>query len=274
MDRVTRAESASGHAAPINVARRSSEILRWLIFIAVMMGGWEIGARLYGSPFLLPAPSSIFTELGKAPGVFWSNFLVTTQEIVVGFVLGSATALLAATALLGVPAWLEDFIFKAVSTLNSIPFVALASLVVVWIGVNGIGSKVAIAGLYAFFALVYHSHQSMKGTERMKEELLISYGANFGQRLWLLKFPASLPVVMVSLKGAAMAAVNGAIVGELFGAFQGLGFMILDSRYVGNTSRVFLAALGCAVVGWVLLALLGALEARVVRWHFESTRQR
>ncbi len=258
----------------VRQVRRSSELLRWLVFITFTLGVWEIGARLYGSPFLLPPPSSIFAELGKAPRVFLGNFWVTTQEILVGFTLGSLIAMLAATALLGVPAWLEDFVFKAVSTLNSIPFVALASLVVVWLGVNGIGSKVAIAGLYAFFALVYHAHQSMKGTERMKEELLISYGAGFGQRLWLLKLPASLPVVMVSLKGAAMAAVNGAIVGELFGAFQGLGFMIVDSRYVGNTSRVFLAALGCAVVGWVLLAVLSALESRLVRWHLEMTKQR
>jgi NitT/TauT family transport system permease protein len=89
-----------------------------------------------------------------------------------------------------------------------------------------------------------------------------------------LKFPVSLPIIFTSLKGSAMAAVNGAIVGELFGAFQGLGFMILDSRYVGNTARVFLAAVCCTIVGWLLLGILNALERRFVGWHLEMTQQR
>ncbi|MCV4754942.1 hypothetical protein OFC37_36320, partial [Escherichia coli] len=76
------------------------------------------------------------------------------------------------------PRWLEDFIFRLVSTLNSIPFVALASLVVVWLGVNGIGSKVAIAALYTFFALVYFVHKGLVSTDTAKEELLTSYNVS------------------------------------------------------------------------------------------------
>ena len=259
------------------LARRdwgSSEWLRWLVFAAVSLSVWEVGARLYNAPFLLPTPSRILEEFVKTPGLVLANAWITAQEIVAGFVLGSLIALAAATALLVLPEWLEDFVFRAVTTLNSIPFVALASLVVVWLGVNGIGSKVAIAGLYAFFALVYHAHKAFTSTDAMKEEILTCYNSSFAQRVRFLKFPASLPIIFTSLKGAAMAAVNGAIVGELFGAFQGLGFMILDSRYVGNTARVFLAAVCCTVVGWLLLGVLTALERRFVGWHLQMTQGR
>jgi len=250
-----------------------SEGVRWLVFAVVALGLWEVGARLYNTPFLLPTPSRIFEEFAKAPNLVLANAWVTTQEIVLGFVLGAVIAHVTALLLLVLPKWLEDFIFRAVTTLNSIPFVALASLVVVWLGVNGIGSKVAIAALYAFFALVYFVHKGMVSTDASKEELLTSYSANFLQRVSFLKLPFALPIIFTSLKGAAMAAVNGAIVGELFGAFRGLGFMILDSRYVGNTARVFLAAIFCTMVGWLLLGILTALERRFVGWHLEMTKQ-
>lgn len=246
---------------------------RWLVFALVSLGLWEIGARIYNTPFLLPTPSRIFSEFVKTPLLVLSNAWITTQEIVGGFLLGSLIAFAAALLLIVLPKWLEDFIFRAVSTLNSIPFVALASLVVVWLGVNGIGSKVAIAALYTFFALVYFIHKAMISTDTTKEEMLTSYNASFAQRVRFLKLPFALPIIFVSLKGGAMAAVNGAIVGELFGAFKGLGFMILDSRYVGNTSRVFLAAVCCTIVGWLLLGILTALERRFVGWHLEMTKQ-
>ncbi len=250
-----------------------SETARWLLFATVSVGAWEVWARWYNAPFLLPAPSRILGEFAKSPTLVLTNGWVTTQEILAGFVLGSLIALLAAMLLLVLPKLVEDFIFRAVITLNSIPFVALASLVVVWLGVNGIGSKVAIAALYAFFALVYHAHKAMVSTDVLKEEVLTSYNSTFIQRLRFLKLPSALPIIFTSLKGAAMAAVNGAIVGELFGAFQGLGFMILDSRYVGNTARVFLAAVFCTFVGWLLLGVLAVLERRFVGWHLEMTRQ-
>ncbi len=250
-----------------------NEAVRWLVFAVVALGFWEIGARLYDTPFLLPTPSRIFQEFAKTPNLVLSNAWITTQEIVLGFILGAIIAHVAALLLILLPAWLEDFIFRAVTTLNSIPFVALASLVVVWLGVNGIGSKVAIAALYAFFALVYFVHKGMVSTDASKEELLTSYSATFVQRVRFLKLPFALPIIFTSLKGAAMAAVNGAIVGELFGAFRGLGFMILDSRYVGNTARVFLAAVCCTIVGWLLMGILTALERRFVGWHLEMTRQ-
>ncbi|GEM87352.1 ABC transporter permease [Meiothermus granaticius] len=250
------------------------EGMRWLVFAVVSLGVWELGARLYNAPFLLPTPSRILQEFLKTPNLVLQNAWVTAQEIVLGFVLGALIAHLAAVLLIVLPKWLEDFIFRLVSTLNSIPFVALASLVVVWLGVNGIGSKVAIAGLYTFFALVYFVHKGLVSTDTGKEELLTSYNVSFAQRVRFLKLPSALPIIFTSLKGGAMAAVNGAIVGELFGAFQGLGFMILDSRYVGNTARVFLAAVCCTLVGWLLLGLLTALERRWVGWHLEMTRQR
>jgi len=148
--------------------------------------------------------------------------------------------------------------------------VALASLAVVWFGL-GITSKVLIAAMYAMFAVLYTTHKEFVSVEPIREHLMDIYNATWWQRIALLKIPSALPIIFVSLKGGAMAAVNGAVVGELFGAFEGLGYMILDSRYVGNTVRVFLAALCCTAIGWLLLGAIALAERAMLPWHARAT---
>jgi ABC-type nitrate/sulfonate/bicarbonate transport system permease component len=198
---------------------------------------------------------------------------VTAQETVLGFVLGSAAALVGAAVFVWLPRALEDFLYRIVVTLNSTPFVALASLVVVWFGL-GITSKIVIAGLYTFFAVLYHTHKEFISVDPMREYVMDVYNASWLQRMVLLKLPSALPIIFTSLKGGVLAAVNGAIVGELFGAFEGLGYMILDSRYVGNTVRVFLAAVFCTMIGWVLLGVVTVAERLLLPWHVSMTRDR
>ena len=245
----------------------------WTIFAAFAVLAWEIGSRLYAQPYLLPAPSAIVRALADDSSVVLYYAGVTAQETVLGFLLGSAVALLGAALFIWLPRAVEDFLYRIVVTLNSTPFVALASLVVVWFGL-GITSKVVIAALYTFFAVLYHTHKEFISVDPMRESVMDVYNASWLQRMLLLKLPSALPIIFTSLKGGVMAAVNGAIVGELFGAFEGLGYMILDSRYVGNTVRVFLAAVFCTLIGWVLLGIVTVAERLLLPWHVSITRDR
>jgi ABC-type nitrate/sulfonate/bicarbonate transport system permease component len=261
----------SGHS---DIRRAGTGELRsWLVFGLVAIAGWEIGSRLYAQPYLLPAPSQIVQELGQNWELVLGYAWITTQEVVIGFALGSIAALLAAVLFLWLPAVLEDFLYRVIVTLNTTPFVALASLAVVWFGL-GVTSKILIAGMYTFFAVLYTTHKEFVSVEAIREQLMDVFGATWWQRIFLLKLPSALPIVFVSLKGGVMAAVNGAIVGELFGAFEGLGYMILDSRYVGNTVRVFLAAVFCTLIGWLLLGVVAIAERALLPWHVSMARDR
>jgi len=254
-------------------ARWAPYLVSWGSFALVVLLGWEVGSRLYQQPYLLPAPSAIVQELADHQRLVWRYTKITGPEVIYGFLLGSGAALVAAVLFLFLPTFLEQFLYRLVVTLNSTPFVALASLVVVWFGL-GIESKVAVAALYTFFAVVYHTYKEFVSVEPLHEDLMTAYAARWWQRLLLLKIPAASPVIFTSLKGGVMAAVNGAIVGELFGAFQGLGFMILDARYVGNTVRVFLAAVMCTVIGWLLLGVVNVAERMLVFWHVSMVSQK
>lgn len=250
-----------------------AELRSWTIFGLVVVAAWEVASRLYGQAYLLPAPSAILQELREHWQLVLSYAIITTQEVVLGFLIGAGAALLGAMVFLWLPRAVEDFLFRIVVTLNSTPFVALASLAVVWFGL-GLTSKVAIAGLYTFFAVLYTTHKEFASVEVIREQLMDIYNATWWQRIFLLKVPSALPIIFVSLKGGVMAAVNGAIVGELFGAFEGLGYMILDSRYVGNTVRVFLAAVFCTLIGWLLLGAVTVAERLLLPWHVSVAQRR
>jgi ABC-type nitrate/sulfonate/bicarbonate transport system permease component len=269
---VTAAVGGGGVAARRR-GRRAGELRSWVVFALVAVAAWEAGSRLYAQPYLLPAPSQIVRELGENWQLVLGYVLITTHEVVVGFGLGSIAALLAAMLFLWLPAIVEDFLYRVIVTLNTTPFVALASLAVVWFGL-GVTSKILIAGMYTFFAVLYTTHKEFISVEPIREQLMDVYGATWWQRIFLLKLPSALPIVFVSLKGGVMAAVNGAIVGELFGAFEGLGYMMLDSRYVGNTVRVFLAAVFCALIGWLLLGVVAIAERALLPWHVSMARER
>ena len=261
-------------ARPPRQGRRPvTDLGSWLLFGLVMVAAWETASRLYAQPYLLPAPSAIARELTEHWQLVLRYVLLTSQEIVLGFALGSAAALLCAMLFLRLPRLIEDFLFRIIVTLNSTPFVGLASLAVVWFGL-GVTSKIIIAGMYTFFAVLYTTHKEFVSVEIIREQLMDVYNATWWQRIFLLKIPSALPIIFVSLKGGVMAAVNGAIVGELFGAFEGLGYMILDSRYVGNTVRVFLAAVFCTAIGWVLLGAVTLAERVLLPWHVSMAERR
>jgi hypothetical protein len=143
----------------------------WTIFAAVMLTLWEIGARLYAQPYLVPAPTAIFRELRDNTGLVMSYAGITTTEVILGFAIGSALALLGAMAFVWLPKLIEEFLFRVVVTLNSTPFVALASLAVVWFGL-GIRSRVIIAAMYTFFAVLYTTHKEFVSVERIREQLM------------------------------------------------------------------------------------------------------
>ena len=59
------------------------------MFGVVALAVWEVASRLYDQPYLLPAPSQIARELGENWELVLAYAWITTQEVVVGFTLGS-----------------------------------------------------------------------------------------------------------------------------------------------------------------------------------------
>lgn len=233
-----------------------------VIFLA-----WEFLPPLFNvSKLLLPPPSAVIRSIGLvyAHGLLVDNFLITLVEALSGFALGSICgiffAFLVTRSLL-----IERMLLPYLIGLQALPKVALAPLIVVWIGI-GIESKIVIAAVISFFPVLINSIVGFSTVESEKLDLLRSLVASRWQMFRIVIFPNSLPFIFAGLNVAVVLSITGALVGEFIGADRGLGNLLLQLNYNMDISGMFAVLAVLALLGILLYALVRFLHTRIVFW--------
>jgi len=186
--------------------------------------------------------------------------LFTAREAALGFVLGASTGFVLGVALAH-SRLLERGLLPYIVASQTIPILAIAPMVVVWLGA-GLFSVAIIAAYLTFFPVTINALRGLRSADPRAHELMDSYAANRRSVLWKLRIPASMPYLFTALKISAPASVVGAIIGELPSSIQGgLGGAILNYNLYYITSpaslwatNVVAASLGITFFGVVVLA--------------------
>jgi NitT/TauT family transport system permease protein len=278
--------SAEADAAPVELPRRrranplaSTRVQSALLLIS-LLGSWEAAVRLFNVPrHLVPPFSDVAVALwrGLATGPmakdgFWYHGGVTLSEILLGFGIGSGIGLAIGIVVSQMPR-LEALLEPYVAALQSVPKVAVAPIIVVWLGF-GIGSKVVIICLLTFFPVLVTSIAGFKAVDADRIDLLRSLSATRWQIFRKAKFPSALPFIFAGLNMAAAFSVVGAVVGEFVGAQAGLGVLILQMEAQADSGGSFAVCIVLSVIGIVLSALLRRLQRRALHWMPAETSQR
>ena len=224
----------------------------------------ELASRCgWTPPNLLPAPSSVLRAVLDNPAVLLGHTLQTLAETGLGFTLalllgvGCALVLRRSVALRrALTPWL------VVS--QTIPLIALAPLLLVWLGF-GLWPKIIIVTLFCFFPVTVSTLGGLLQPQSLLEELMRSYSASPRQLDWLLRFPAALPAFFSGLRLSASYAVTAAIVGEYVGGYAGLGIFIQTSANARATDLVFAAIALTALLSVLLVGLVGLTERATLR---------
>ena len=87
-----------------------------------------------------------------------------------------------------------------------------------------------------------------------------------------MKLPSSLPLIFAGLNLGIVYALLGALVAEFIGAQRGMGVMVLQLQSVNDTAGVFAVLIVLAVVGYVLIASVRAVQHRVLFWSGGAAR--
>jgi NitT/TauT family transport system permease protein len=254
---------------PLRLGTRAASLL----LLVVLLGAWELGVRVFHVPkFLIPRVSDIGVALWRGLAIspfakdsLWYHSAITVTEILLGFFVGSAIGLAIGVVVSQMPK-LEAILEPYVSALQSLPKVAVAPIIVVWLGF-GIGSKVAIICLLTFFPVLVTSIAGFKAVDTDRIDLLRSLSATPWQIFRKAKFPSALPYIFAGLNMAAAFAVVGAIVGEFVGAKEGLGYFIQLSNALVDTAGMFSAFILLALVGWLLNQAVKLAARKIVFWR-------
>ena len=228
---------------------------------------WEFLPALFNvSKLLLPPPSAVVRSIWLVydRGLLIGNFLITLAEALAGFALGSVCgiffAFLVTRSLL-----IERMLLPYLIGLQALPKVALAPLIVVWIGI-GIESKIVIAAVISFFPVLINAIVGFSTVEPEKIDLMRSLVASPWQAFRIVVFPNSLPFIFAGLNVAVVLSITGALVGEFIGADRGLGNLLLQLNYNMDISGMFAVLTILALLGILLYALVRFLHSRIVFW--------
>jgi NitT/TauT family transport system permease protein len=241
-------------------------LLRMLLVLAVI-AAWEGAVRLFAVPaFILPPPSAIFAALVRGFGstLYIGHLWVTLSETLLGFLVGSALALLLGT-LIALSLRVEYFLYPFVLMFQAMPKVALAPLFIVWFGL-GLTSKVVQAAFTAFFPLMINTILGLRSADEDRVNLMRSLDANEFQIFWMLRVPTALPYIMAGLEIAMVLSLIGAIVAEFVGAQSGLGMLITSMNFTMDVAGEFSILLILSVLGLILNGAIVMVRRRLLFW--------
>ena len=254
-----------GTQARSRVGAVALRVLLPAVTIIVLIALWWLATVVFDWPaYLVPTPGDVWNEMVDQRSLLASDFKTTLFESLLGFGLAIAIAVPFAVAI-AYSRLLELTIYPALVALNAIPKIAIAPLLVIWMGF-GIGPKIAMVVLICFFPIVISTATGLKSTPAELVDLARSLSASSVQEFVKFRFPAALPYVFVGLKVAIALAVIGAVVGEFVGATEGLGYVIIASGQNANTTLAFAAIVLLSVMSIVLFYALVLLERLVVPW--------
>ncbi|MBA2680513.1 MAG: ABC transporter permease [Ktedonobacteraceae bacterium] len=246
-------------------------ILR-VVFLIVIVGGWELGARTKViDPFFWGQPTGIAQQIvtwatqGTAQGPLWEQIATTLEETILGFLIGVILGVVFGVVL-GRNRFLSDVLSPYIKAANSIPRVVLGSIFVIGLGL-GIQSKVALAVVLVFFIVFFNAFQGVREVDRSLLANARILGASPRKLSTEVIIPSALTWIIASLHTSFSFALVGAVVGEFLGSTQGLGLMIQTAQGTFNANGVFAAMVILAAVALIMEALVTALENRLITWR-------
>jgi ABC-type nitrate/sulfonate/bicarbonate transport system permease component len=249
---------------------------RWLwpgLIVLGLLAAWEALARLYSVPrWLLPTPSSVGVELWASRGLLWGHTLVTLEEVVIGFALALGVGVVLAVAI-AYSRVLERSIYPLVIASQTVPIIAIAPLLLVWVG-YGMAPKIIVVALISFFPIVVNMVDGLRSVDADMANMLRTLGASRWQVFAKVQAPTSLPFLFSGVRVAVAVSVIGAVIGEWVGASKGLGYLMLRSAPYFLTARIFAAILILSVMGVGLFVLVGVLERVLLPWYHDERRRR
>lgn len=243
-----------------------------LLSFIVLFALWELATYVFKVPsYLLPPPSLIYGEFMQRWPRVMEHAWITSQEIVVGFLL----AVLVSIPLALITAYsraVEITLYPLIVFLQIVPKIAIAPLFIIWFGF-GFTPKVLLVFLLSFFPIVVSSIAGFKSIDQEIMELARSTGASSWTIFRKIRLPHALPSIFTGLKVAAALSSTAAVVAEFVASDRGLGYLLLIYNGDLETPMVFATIIVLSIIGLLVYYAVELLERLVIPWHVSIRAQ-
>jgi NitT/TauT family transport system permease protein len=257
------------------LSRKAPRVAVWLapvIAFAVVIAAWDIYATSH--PFIIPTVGDIWRSLKGDTGMYWSNFLATLKEVLIGAAGGILFAFTLAVIMAELPIF-EYALMPLMVTLMVTPIVAIAPALVIAFGF-GETPKYLVTGLVVFFPMLVNSVAGLRDIDARTLDFFTTMHASRWQIFRHLRLPGSMPFVFAGLRIALPLAVVGATVAEFAAAGQenGLGALITTASSSADLPVIWAGIVLLCMMGVGLVTILALVRRRVLWWDNEAALAR
>ena len=237
--------------------------------ILMVVGVWQFYVIQFDvSTVVLPKPSLVLESIVNKHALLLSEGWITFKECLYGFALAMALGIPIAVALTNSRILSLTFYPLLVGT-QSIPKVAVAPIILVWLG-TGLESKLAVAFLVAFFPVVVDTATGLRSTPPELLDLARSLRASRVQIFTKIQFPSALPFVFSGAKVAVTLAVIGGVIGEFVGSTEGLGNLLMVANSQINSPLAWASLVALSILGIILFSAVVLAERIFMPWAEEN----
>ncbi|MBO9336448.1 MAG: ABC transporter permease [Roseiflexus sp.] len=253
------------------VRRLSPRLPSWLgltVSLALVLLAWQTVVIVQDyPPFILPAPTLVIQRLATelAGETLQRHITITLFAALSGFSIALVLSL-SLGYLLARMRTFDRVLTPLLAASQAVPIVAIAPLIVLWVGV-GLESRVLVATLVTFFPILSATIVAFRSVPRELIDMARISGANRWHLLRYVEVPLALPGIFGGVKAGLALATTGAVVGEFIGGRDGLGALINIARGLFDTPLMFVALTVLAGTTLLLFLLALLIERLLITWE-------
>ena len=257
-------------------------IKRYLSFLApiitflLLLCAWELIVNFQNIPkYILPAPTDIFASFLLNYSDLLRSTFITFRITFFAFMIASLLAIFIAI-LFSQSKIIELSLYPIAVIFQVTPVVAIAPLILIWVGLDNAEFAILIlAIIVAFFPVLANTNLGIRSVEKNLSELFSLYEANRFQRLFKLQLPYALPFILTGMKTSIGLALIGSVVAEFVagsGTSTGLAWRIIEAGNRLDVPKLFAALILLVVLGVILFLIMSLFEKILLkRWDLDKS---
>ena len=218
--------------------------------------------------FMLPAPSAVARAFVQDFPALMLHSRTTLLEAFLGLALGVITGFLAAL-LMDTFSWVHKALYPLLVITQTIPTVAIAPLLVLWLGYE-MAPKVVLIVIVTFFPIAVGLFDGFQSADPDTIRLLRSMGASRFQIFRHIKLPGSMNRFFSSLRISVSYSVVGAVISEWLGGFEGLGVYMTRVKKSFAFDKMFAVIFLISAISLLLMGAVRLLQKKCMPWEERS----
>lgn len=265
---------AATTAVPLTRRHRGRRIairtVVWVLRVAVLVVPiwlWQYGVdHGWIGAFVASSPKAIWAQFWAwiQDGTVIHNTGYTLYEAVVGYLIGVVIGALLAVLFTVNPKTARIYL-PMMGTLNAVPRLALAPLLLTWLGL-GSSSKIALVVVVVLFVNFFAVYNGLKQVNTENLMWVESLGATNVELWWNVRLPSVVRWLFSSLRVSVGLAIGAAVVAEFVGAARGLGYLISSGANLFRSADIYAGLLVVVLVVAIIDTLLRLLERSLTQW--------